>query len=393
MPGRVADALYDAGVRHERSGKLEAALSAYRETLQADPTHLFAAINLGGLFAKTGDLAGAEQVYRAGLEHHPRSADLLNGLGYIYLTLGRDDAAKTSLEQAVSVAPELLQARLNLASLFLKTNRTARAHAQAKLATVQHPGSAQAWTLLGETERAAGHIEAAHAAFAQAAALAPDDMYIRLLLSTTHPALRQALIGKTVVLRRHAVEDAAFIQSCYDDTEFSHLVNLNWPTSLSGESIAATIAHTAREPDYLKGQLEWVIHRRTATGLEPIGLAALIEPWSGNRSAEFLLGIKQPQTGVYRPAVEASLLLLDLAFDKLGLERLNSFCYLHNRKALENTLALGFTQEGILRNYIYDHRGQAFLSVYLSSMLAADYRNNPRLKKLASKRLPAKPRL
>ena len=389
MPGKAADDLYDAGVRHERSGKLAAALSAYREALQTDPTHLFAAINLGGLFAQTGELAEAERVYRAGLEHHPRSADLLNGLGYVHLTLGRDDAAKAYLEQAVSAAPELLQARLNLASLFLKTKRTTRAHAQAKLATVQHPESAAAWTRLGETERAAGHIEAAHAAFAQAAALAPDDMRVRLLLSTTHPALRLPLTGKTVVLRRYTVADATFIQSCFDDAEFSRLVNLNWPTILNGDSIAASIAQDVREPDYLKGQLEWVIHRKTATGLEPVGLAALIEPWSGNRSAEFLLGIKQPRTGAYRPAVEASLLLLDLAFDKLGLERLNSFCYLHNPNALENTLALGFTLEGVLRNYIYDNRSRAFLSVNLSSMLAADYRDNPRLRSLAHKLLPA----
>lgn len=67
------------------------------------------------------------------------------------------------------------------------------------------------------------------------------------------------------------------------------------------------------------------------------------------------------------------------------------FCYLHNRKTLDNTLALGFTQEGILRNYIYDNRGRQFLSVYLSSMLAADYRNNARLKKLAARLLPARP--
>lgn len=391
MPGKATDELYDSGVRHERSGNLAAALNAYREALQTDPTHLFAAINLGGLFAESGELAEAEKTYRAGLAHHPRSADLLNGLGYIHLALGNYDAAKAQLEQAVAAAPEMLQARLNLSSLFLKTQRTARAHAQAKLATVQHPESAVAWTRLGEAERAAGQIEAAHAAFAQAAALAPDEMYIRLLWSTTHPAPRLPLVGKTVVLRRHAAEDAAFIQSCYNDAEFSHLVNLNWPTLLSGDSIAAGIAHDAREPDYLKGQLEWVIHRRAAAGLEPIGLAALIEPWSGNRSAEFLLGIKDSQTGSYRPAVEASLLLLDLAFDQLGLERLNSFCYLHNRKALENTLSLGFTQEGILRNYIYDNRDKTFLSVYLSSILAADYRNNARLKKLAARLLPARP--
>lgn len=389
MPGSQADNIYDTGVRHEQSGNLVAAMNAYNEALQADPAHLYAAINLGGLFVQTGELAEAEKVYRAGLLNHPRSADLLNGLGYAYLNLGQYDAAKKHLEQALSVAPELLQARLNLAGLFLKTNRVSRTRTQAKLATVQHPDSAGAWTQLGETERAAGQIESAYSAFAKAAALAPDEVYIRLLLSTTHPALRRSLVGKGVVLRRYTVDDAAFIQSCYDDVEFSHLVNMNWPTVLHDNSIAASISHDAHEPDYLKGQLEWVIHRRTASGLQPIGLAALIEPWSSNRSAEFLLGIKHSQIGAYRPAVEASLLLLDLAFDKLGLERLNSFCYLHNYKALENTLALGFTHEGVLRNYIYDNRNKSFLSVNLSSMLAQDYRNNPRLLKLARRLLPS----
>jgi hypothetical protein len=99
----------------------------------------------------------------------------------------------------------------------------------------------------------------------------------------------------------------------------------------------------------------------------------------------FLIGIAPTEhrgTGV---ALGAGLLVLDFAFNQIFLNKVVAYVYGHNQYAQKNIQALGFIQEGFLRQNIF-FEGHRFIDTYVNGMLESDFRNHRRLSRL-SKRL------
>jgi len=129
-------------------------------------------------------------------------------------------------------------------------------------------------------------------------------------------------------------------------------------------------------PQELK-RIEWVILKHDKQQDVPIGLAALADHQVSHRRAEFLLGIPDSQYRTGSLGLEASLLVLDFAFNQAGLHKVTSFVYGYNTHAQKNTLHLGFKQEGLLTQHI--HNGTNFIDLYQNGLLRADFYINKNL--------------
>ncbi len=193
------------------------------------------------------------------------------------------------------------------------------------------------------------------------------------------------LSGARVRLVRRAPEHAAFFFECTQDMAFMDLYRLNQSRCESEEQIKNRLAKEQETlPENLK-RYEWVIERRNKPG-EPIGLAAIADYQRPHQRGEFLIGIKDKAAQKAGIALEASLLVLDFAFNQLELRKLISFVYGYNNYSQANTLQLGLTQEGCLRQHIW-HERHGYIDLYQNGLLEPEFRDNKRLARLSSRLL------
>ena len=196
----------------------------------------------------------------------------------------------------------------------------------------------------------------------------------------------QALQGRRIVLERSAPEHAPFLQQCYQNDEFMDLYRLAQDRRQTEAQIKERLT---KEQNLLPQQLkrvEWVIHHLSDSNTkEPIGLGALVDYQRAHRRAEFLFGIVNPKYRATGVSLEASLLILDFAFNQAQLHKLIAYIYGYNHYAQENVIRFGFTQEGKLREHVYFPK-QGFLDLYLNALIESDFRANRRLSSF-SKRL------
>ncbi len=204
----------------------------------------------------------------------------------------------------------------------------------------------------------------------------------------THLLGFQAIRGQRVSLLRRAPEHAAFLRLCWDDQAFMDLYRLAQNRRESIEQIAERLAQEyKRLPKDLR-KFEWVIERHATQGQAArlIGLAAVADYQPEHRRAEFLIGILQPQEQKAGIGLEASLLVLDFAFNILQLNKLISFVYGYNQSSQNNTLHLGFTQEAFLREHVH-YAPHGYVDMYQNGLLARDFRRNDRLSRWSQRLL------
>ena len=207
--GGGAAALFEQGLALHRAGQLSAAADAYRRTVEAEPAHVDAWVNLGNALRETGDGAGAEAAYRRAVETEPRFAlahfrlaDLLAGqgrsteavdacraavkaepgladawnlMGIHQRLVGDDPAALQAFEHAVDVAPDHVDALANLGELLLDVGRPADAVARYERAVDLAPPDARRQAELAAALMQAGRPQDALARLEAGRALAGDD--------------------------------------------------------------------------------------------------------------------------------------------------------------------------------------------------------------------------
>lgn len=193
--------------------------------------------------------------------------------------------------------------------------------------------------------------------------------------------------GKRVSLARCAPEHAEFLHQCYADDEFMNVYRLAQSRTQTVHQIRARLTDEQQYPPEELKRLEWVIlAHATPEASHPIGLASLANFITHHRRAELLFGIIAEGEKKGRQGMEAMLLIMEYAFNILKLNKLTSLVYGHNRYAEDNTLELGFTQEGYLRQHLY-HEPHGFIDLYQNGLLAEDFRANERLRKLGKRML------
>ncbi len=95
-----------------------AAIDAYRRSLRLRPECAEAWINLGRLFAESGDAPAALDCFKSALELDPAEATAFYNLGVLSQDAGKEAEAIELYRRALELDPQLAEAHYNLATLF-----------------------------------------------------------------------------------------------------------------------------------------------------------------------------------------------------------------------------------------------------------------------------------
>lgn len=125
-PEFSADDWFEWGCELE-PGSPEEAIAAYRRSIELDPEHADAHVNLGRLLHEAGDAAGAAPHYEAALASRPDDATAAFNLGVALEDLGKLPEALLAYQKAVRFDPANADAHFNAAALAEKLGRTAEA--------------------------------------------------------------------------------------------------------------------------------------------------------------------------------------------------------------------------------------------------------------------------
>ena len=100
---------------------------------------------------RAGRLDRAAAAYRQVLAADPGNADALHLLGLTERQAGRGQEATALIRRALTLAPHLIEARLNLANILQAGGDMAAARAQWRMVLALDPANAAAWHALGAT--------------------------------------------------------------------------------------------------------------------------------------------------------------------------------------------------------------------------------------------------
>jgi hypothetical protein len=95
-----------------------AAIDAYRRSLRLRPECTEAWINLGRIFAESGDAKAAHDCFVGALDIDPGEPTAYYNLGVIAQDAGEEEAAIGHYRRALEIDPRLAEAHYNLATLF-----------------------------------------------------------------------------------------------------------------------------------------------------------------------------------------------------------------------------------------------------------------------------------
>ncbi|MCP5021998.1 MAG: tetratricopeptide repeat protein [bacterium] len=185
------------------------------------PGFYAAHMNLGTALKLTGDLAGAVEEFKLACKIRPRAKERCH-IGQIFLELDQPRKAESQFRLALARKPNMIEARLGIARARMAIGSYKLAK-RALLRIVEHnPDHAEAWFLLGTTERELGLLE--QSAIALERAVEIDD---RKPLAWTN------LARISVMLRRWERAAQAFGQAVKLDPK-NHSLQFNYGRTLAG---------------------------------------------------------------------------------------------------------------------------------------------------------------
>lgn len=193
--------------QYEQKGEHKAAVIQLKNALQKNPDDRDVRYLLGTIYLKTGDGPSAEKEIRKavslGMDVAQALPDLARSLslqgqfqkvldetqgadykgnaalaslrGNAYLSLGKKDQARESLEQALQARPDYPEALIGLARLALSQGDVAGANRLIAQATTKNSQHVESWLFKGDLERAQSRVDEALAAYGQVLKIKPGD--------------------------------------------------------------------------------------------------------------------------------------------------------------------------------------------------------------------------
>ncbi len=131
-------------------------------------------ISAGWKRFKTGDLVGAEQIYRLAARQDPSMAQAWYMLGAVNQLQGRTDEAVANYQEAVRLVPNFPEACNNLGVAFHSQRKSDESVASLRRALALKPDYAEAYNNLGNALHERGELDEAVACYRQAVRLRPD---------------------------------------------------------------------------------------------------------------------------------------------------------------------------------------------------------------------------
>ncbi len=156
----------------------------------------------------------------------------------------------------------------------------------------------------------------------------------------------EMLPGRLVVLRRHRGENLRAFQRWYSDPEVARLTRYQ-QTPLTPEEIQRFFYARIMGSDFLA----MAIHIRQTDRL--IGTCAFSQLDADNGSALFHITIGERDAWGKGYGTEATALMLDHAFARLGLHRVGLTVFEYNKRAIRSYEKCGFKIEGRAREAIF----------------------------------------
>ena len=145
---RRGDAALERANALRQSGRLEEAVSTYREALAARPDLVPAHNNLANVLADRGDIEDAVFHYRQALALRPNAAEIHFNLGNALVRRGNADEAAAHYIQAVGLRPDFADAQYGLAIAFARNGHLENAIKACQRAVLLKPDSPQAFAQL-----------------------------------------------------------------------------------------------------------------------------------------------------------------------------------------------------------------------------------------------------
>ena len=287
------------------------------------------------------------------------------------------------LETAHRLEPANIQYLNTLSEAYLQAKRPAIALRVVTLANNLEPGNLFSTIALGRAAWFCGEKELSLSAFGEAYRLTPPNLsalkeHLQAISFSLAPVWRDSRHGKRVALVRMAPKHRDFLMSCRRNTKFQHRYHLFQDSS--NEAIERDLQSTNHSPLETK-RISWIVEKDG----DPAGLAELVDLNLNNSRAEILVGF--PEEQLFGISLEATLLIMEFAFSKIGIHKLISYVYGDNPKSQRNTLHLGFQQEGLLKSHVVDPVSGERLDLYINGCLSTEFFQNKTLMKLASRLL------
>jgi diamine N-acetyltransferase len=322
---------------------------------------------------------------RISLAHDTRRAEVHNTLGNVLLAQGEPEAASISFRKAVTLQPSYHLAHNNLGLALQLMGQHLEAAASYRTALEIYPDYPEGWHNRGLVLKELGHIEEATQCFRYALKLRPGYANAQASLAEMDPVWVSPLNGSTLGLRRWRAEDAGYLHACYRDAGFMNQYNHFIPREQSRNALEKKLRTVQDAHPCQTRSVDWLIFRQHRN--QPIGIAGLVEIQFAHRRAEFMIGLPNPQDRAAGTGLEATLLVMDYAFNAVGLNKLTTFVYGDNSASKKSTLALGFVQESILREHISIGADGGHLDLFGFGMTCRDFRDNARLARLSARLL------
>ncbi|MCB1738908.1 MAG: PEP-CTERM system TPR-repeat protein PrsT [Gammaproteobacteria bacterium] len=327
---------------HLLKGDPVKALQVIREAVAIAPRDAVVKSLLARALLAGGEPERALEAVQSAIELRPKDATLLLQRGQIQASQQQLDAARASLEQALSIAPDLQAARIGLARLAIAARDYDRASDLTREVAQALPDAAIGSLLMGEIQIAQGRPETAleHYTTAYERAASSDTLVRLANLEVSLGQTRQAAERLSVWLQQHPQDaaarrvlasirlrdgDLAAAASLYEQilevnpTDSIALNNLAWAYDQLGDERALGLAERAyaQTPDRAEvaDTLGWMLVRadQLERGLALLDKAAAKAPH--NSDIRYHLAAARAKTGDLAGAREELELILSRAED------------------------------------------------------------------------------
>lgn len=304
-----------------------------------------------------GNFKMAIEVSTRGLQFAGENSCLLDCLGVAHAGLGDLTNAKLFFQKAEKSNTKNANCIINLANIHLLHNA----------------------------------IDAAFDVLEQGLKNNPDDADLKYLYIQLHPIWALPIENGRIRIRVRTSLDDQFVRSCYANEHFMYNYHRYLAGALRKPKLQKNSTHSNRLSVYKNKCIQWIIERISPLNhgeiYTPIGLASLAEINLMHRRAEILIGFPDTKFNGTRIPLSVMLMLLNYAFNTIGFNKLVSIVYADNLNAQRSTIAIGFKQEGFLKDHLFDRKLNYWLSIYQNSMLIEDFRRNIKLTKFSNKLL------
>lgn len=232
-----------------------------------------------------------------------------------------------------------------------------------------------------------GKMDQARLLLRQARQLEGHDLDLDDLDFLLQPGWKLPISCPAAKLRLPTLGDALFFKHCFADAAFMHDFHRTARRYSDVSVIEGILSRQVKAEVHQSASVHWVMASSAEPNDRPIGLASLANIHAAHRRAEFLIGVPQGGAGLRSLALTGSLLALDFAFNRVGLNKLTTIVFADNPHSQKSTLSLGFEQEGFRRQHMRDRSSGRWLDCFDNGMTVQTFRSNQRLSTLSMRLL------